>query len=91
MSTHLVRTTLALPADLLEAADNAVRDGKARSRNALVAAALRRELAAQERAAIDAAFAAMADDREYQAEALAIEAEFANSGVEALQLTEAER
>lgn len=91
MSTHLVRTTLALPADLLEAADNAVRDGKARSRNALVAAALRRELAAQERAAIDAAFADMAADREYQAEALAIEAEFARSGAEALQLTEAER
>ena len=89
MSTRAVRTTLTLPADLLEAADRAVRSGKARSRNEFVAEAIRRELAAQERAGIDAAFAAMADDAEYQAEALAIEAEFATAGEEALRLAEA--
>jgi metal-responsive CopG/Arc/MetJ family transcriptional regulator len=91
MTTRIVRTTVALPADLLEAADNAIRDGKARSRNELVAAALRRELAAEERTAVDAAFAAMADDSEYQAEALAIEAEFASAGEEAMRLAEADR
>lgn len=91
MSTRMVRTTLTLPADLLEAADRAVRSGKARSRSELVAVALRRQLAEQERAAIDAAFVAMADDAEYQAEALAIEAEFATASEEALRLAEAEQ
>lgn len=71
-----VRTTIALPADLLAAADRAVKDGRARSRNELLATALRRELAAQRRAEIDAAFAEMATDAEYQAEALAMAEEF---------------
>ncbi|MBI2942179.1 MAG: ribbon-helix-helix protein, CopG family [Chloroflexi bacterium] len=85
MAHPTVRTTLALPADLLEAVDRAVGEGKARSRNELVARALRRELAAQESAAIDAAFAAMADDAAYQAEARAIDAEFAAADWEALR------
>ena len=72
MSTHTVRTTLALPADLLSAVDQAVQAGHARSRNEFVARALQRELAAQQRAAIDAAFAAMAEDRTYQTEAQAL-------------------
>jgi metal-responsive CopG/Arc/MetJ family transcriptional regulator len=88
MSTRVVRRTLTLPADLLEAADRAIREGKARSRNEFVAEALRSELAAQERAAIDAVSAAMADDTEYQAEVLAIEAEFATASEEALRLAE---
>jgi len=46
MATRTVRTTLALPADLLAAVDQAGRAGKARSRNELVAMALRWELAA---------------------------------------------
>jgi len=77
MATHTVRTTLVLPADLLAAVDQAVQTGKARSRNELVAMALRRELAAQQRAAIDAAFAAMAKDPAYQAEAQEMAAAFA--------------
>ena len=76
MVSHTVRTTITLPVDLLEAADKAVRCGKARSRNDLLVAALRRELAAQERAAIDAAFAEMAHDQEYLAEASAMAEEF---------------
>jgi Arc/MetJ-type ribon-helix-helix transcriptional regulator len=76
MVARTVRTTIALPVDLMEAADQAVRSGKARSRNDLVVAALRRELAAQERAAIDAAFAEMAHDQEYLAEASAMAEEF---------------
>lgn len=84
----LVRTTLALPADLLEATDQAVREGKARSRNEFVALALRHELATQKRARIDAAFAAMADDTDYQTEALAVTDGFVVADWEAFKLGE---
>ena len=88
MPTHTVRTTLALPADLLAAVDQAVQAGHARSRNELVARALQRELAAQQRAAIDAAFATMAEDPAYQTEAQALTDAFAQADWEALRLTE---
>ena len=88
MQERTSRTTLTLPAALLAAVDQAVREGKAKSRNQLVAAALRRELAALERAAIDQAFAGMADDKAYQEEALKIAEEFAISDWEAFQLGE---
>lgn len=79
----MVRTTLALPEDVLAAVDRAVREGKARSRVAWITEALRRELAAEERTAIDAAFAAMATDTAYRQEAEMIEAEFAGASWEA--------
>jgi Arc/MetJ-type ribon-helix-helix transcriptional regulator len=88
MPVQTVRTTFALPADLLAAVDTAVQDGKARSRNELVRIALERELAAQQRAAIDAAFAEMAEDPAYQAEAQAMADEFAAADWEAWQQTE---
>ncbi|HLF05166.1 MAG TPA: YlcI/YnfO family protein [Dehalococcoidia bacterium] len=88
MQERTSRTTLTLPAALLAAVDQAVREGKAKSRNQLVAAALRRELAALERAAIDQAFAGMADDKAYQEESLKIAEEFAISDWEAFQLGE---
>ncbi|MGH8063646.1 MAG: ribbon-helix-helix domain-containing protein [Candidatus Entotheonellia bacterium] len=88
MALRIVRTTLALPVDLLEAVDQAVRAGKARSRNELVTMALRREFAAQERAAIDAAFAAMADDPAYHAEARELATAFAAADWEALRIAE---
>jgi len=88
MKNQTVRTTLTLPSELLEATDKAVREGKAKSRNELVAQALRRELAALKRAEIDAALAEMAKDPEYQAEVLKMEAEFASAQWEALQLGE---
>ena len=90
MSTGTVRTTVTLPVDLVDAADRAVREGRARSRNDLLVAALRRELAAQERAEIDAAFAVMADDQELQAESVKLAEEAVQSGWEALQLAEAD-
>ena len=90
MSAQTVRTTVTLPSDLVDAADRAVREGRARSRNDLLVTALRRELAAQERAEIDAAFAAMADDQELQAEAVELAEEGVRAGWEALQLAEAE-
>jgi metal-responsive CopG/Arc/MetJ family transcriptional regulator len=83
-----VRTTLTLPAGLLEATDKAVREGKARSRNEFVAAALRRELAALRRAEIDAEIAAMGQDPEYLREAEQISAEFAESDSEVARLLE---
>ena len=91
MSANSVRTTVSLPADLLQAADEAVRDGKARSRSELLAEALRHELAAQRRAAIDADLAAMAYDAEYQAEARKIAQEFAQADWEAWKLAESEQ
>lgn len=87
----IVRTTLALPIELLEAADRAVRKGKAKSRNEFVTQALRRELAAQKRAEIDAAFASMADDIEYQAEAAMISNEFVKADWEAFEIGESQQ
>ncbi len=90
MENHNVRTTLTLPIELLEATDRAVREGKARSRNEFVALALRRELTAQKRAEIDVAFAAMADDAEYQAEVIMMSNEFATADWEAFQIGESQ-
>ena len=88
MPTQTTRTTVTLPTDLLTAADRAVRAGEARSRNELVANALRRELASIERAAIDAAFAGMADDSAYLDEARVISDEFASADWETYQVGE---
>lgn len=90
MSARTIRTTIALPADLMTAADEAVRAGHARSRTELIAKALERELAAQRRAAIDAAFAEMANDAEYLAEARAMAEEFVSLEWEAFRRAEAE-
>lgn len=85
---ELRRTTIALPAKLLDAADRAVRAGKARSRTELVSRALQRELATQRRAEIDAAFLGMAKDPEYQREAVVMAEEAVVAGWEALRLSE---
>jgi metal-responsive CopG/Arc/MetJ family transcriptional regulator len=86
MGSRSVRTTVVLPAELLAAMDLVVRSGRARSRNELLAMALQHELAARERASIDAAFAAMANDIDSQEETLAIEKELAQAGWEAFQV-----
>ena len=86
-----LRTTLTLPAELLEATDKVVSQGKAKSRNDFVAQALRHELAALKRAEVDAALAEMAQDPEYQAEVLKMEAELVTASWEALQLGESTR
>jgi len=91
VASTTIRTTVALPNDLLEAADRAVREGKARSRNELLTMALRRELAAQRRAAIDAEIATMADDADLQAEEQQIMAEFARADSEAWQLAKLDK
>ncbi len=83
-----IRTTLALPADLLAAMDKAVKTGQARSPNELVCIALERELASQKRAEIDAAFADMAQDADDQDEAKQIAREFEAANWEAWEQAE---
>jgi len=90
MVTTAVRTTVTLPSNLLADVDQAVKEGRFRSRNELIAKAIRRELAAQKRSEIDAEFAKMADDEDYRAEAEAIAAEFAAADWEASRQSEAE-
>jgi metal-responsive CopG/Arc/MetJ family transcriptional regulator len=88
MNNQTVRTTITLPAELLAATDKAVSQGKAKSRNEFVAQALLHELEALKRAEIDAALMEMAQDPDYQAQVLQMEAEFAVASWEALQLGE---
>jgi Arc/MetJ-type ribon-helix-helix transcriptional regulator len=84
----MVRTTLTLPVELLEAADRAVRTGHVRSRNELLARALRQELAALERATIDTAFATLGDDPDHLDEAHTFERELAAADWEAFRQVE---
>jgi metal-responsive CopG/Arc/MetJ family transcriptional regulator len=88
MKNQTVRTTITLPAELLAAADQAVSQGKANSRNEFVAQALTHELEALKRVEIDAALMEMVQDPEYQAQVLKMEAEFSVASWEALQLGE---
>jgi metal-responsive CopG/Arc/MetJ family transcriptional regulator len=91
MAPGTARIAVTLPSELRSAVDQAVREGGAKSRNELMANALRRELAALERAAIDAAFAEMAHDLDYQEESRRLTAEFESSDWEAFQLGENRR
>jgi Arc/MetJ-type ribon-helix-helix transcriptional regulator len=88
MADTTERLTVELPADLLARVDEAIRAGRVGSRDDAVAAALRRELAAMERAEIDASFEGIAEDAEYQAEAEQISKEFARADWETWRLTE---
>ena len=88
MSSATVRTTLAIPVDLLAETDKIVSQGRAYSRNAFIAQALKHELATLKRAEIDAALAEMSQDDDYQIEVLQMEKEFGNASWEALILEE---
>ncbi|MCY7337732.1 MAG: ribbon-helix-helix domain-containing protein [Chamaesiphon sp.] len=90
MHSANTRTTIALPTLLLAATDRAVTDGKAKSRNELITRAIQRELALIRRTEVDADRLQMAQDDEYQAEVLQMEAEFAVAQWEALQTIETE-
>ena len=85
-----MRLTLYVSARLVEAADKRVKEGKAKNRNDFIVMALQHELRAHEEADIDAAFAEMANDAEYQAEAELLEKEFAAASWEAFQIGEAQ-
>ena len=82
------RTTLSLPQELLEATDKLIAEGEAKSRNQFITEAIALHLKNTQRKKIDTAFEAMADDSEYQREALQIEAEFATASWEVLELGE---
>ena len=82
------RTTVALPADLLIGIDEAVRSGRAESRNAFLARAARHELERLRRETIDREFEMMARDARYQREARRIVEDYAPSVWEALRVAE---
>lgn len=88
MTSPIVRTTIALPSQLLAATDRAVSQGQVKSRNELIAQALTHELAALKRAEIDLALTEMSQDPTYQVEVLKMEAEFATASWEALNTQE---
>jgi Arc/MetJ-type ribon-helix-helix transcriptional regulator len=90
VATRSRRTTIALPSDLLDDIDQLVGEGKVRSRNQLIAQAIRRELAARKRAAIDASFQGMADDEDHRKESETLDREFATAGWEAFRQAEAQ-
>ncbi len=86
-----IRLTIDLPRGLVQQADVAVSDGAARSRNQLIAQAVQTYLGQLEKAMIDAEFAQMAQDAQYQALALEISRELARTDREALELGEGRR
>ena len=88
MEELIILKEVALPSEVLAASELAVKNGKAGSINELIVNALKRELKAQKKAEIDAEFADMAEDIEYQKEALQLESEFALAQWEAWQLGE---
>ncbi len=88
MMQNTTRITIALPTKILVATDRIIADGKAKSRNELIARAIQRELALIRRAEIDVDLSQMAQDAEYQAEILQMEAEFAVAQWEALPTIE---
>ena len=77
MPSQTVRTTLTIPADLLQATDAIINQGKANSRNEFVAQALKHELATLKRVEIDQALAEMAQQQDYHTEVLKMDSEFA--------------
>ena len=86
-----VRTTVTLPADLVEWSQRFVEKGTVPSRNALIVAALEHFLIELEQQEIDQQFAAMADDEAYQELSVQMSEEFADSDWEAMRIVEEEK
>ena len=84
--TKLIRTTLSLPADLLDSIDEITSSGRIKSRNEFAIRAIRRELEWQKRQEIDTALAEMLQAPEYQATVKQMEAEFSTASWEALTM-----
>ncbi len=85
-----VRTTVTLPADLVQQTQRFVDDGVVPSRNALIVTALEHFLDELERQEIDKGFAAMADDATYIELSEDLAEEFADSDWEAFNIEEGE-
>ncbi len=83
-----VRTTVTLPAELVEWSQQFIEKGTVPSRNALIVAALEHFLKELESQEIDRQFAAMADDEAYGDLSVRISEEFADSDWEAIYQSE---
>lgn len=84
MMSGEVRTTVTFPRAILERIDRVVTEGAAKNRNELLMMAVEKLLREIEERAIDAAFADMANDPDYQREALRLAAEFEGADWESL-------
>jgi hypothetical protein len=87
-AAHNLQTTLRLPKELYERIKSHVQQDQTVSVNEFIVNALAAYVRAVERKAIDDAFLGMADDKQYQREALMIAEQFATSDAEALELSE---
>jgi Arc/MetJ-type ribon-helix-helix transcriptional regulator len=85
---HNLQTTLRLPKQLYERIKSHVQRDQTVSVNEFIVNALAAYVRAVERKAIDDAFLGMADDKQYQREALMIAEQFAASDAEALEISE---
>lgn len=83
-----VRTTVTVPAELIERSQPFIREGKLPSRNALIVAALEHFLTVLERQDIDRQFEEIADDEDYKTMNQQLSEDFAESDWEALSLNE---
>ncbi|MFZ0546534.1 MAG: hypothetical protein WAM60_13900 [Candidatus Promineifilaceae bacterium] len=79
-----VRTTVTLPADLIDRSQHFIDGGTIPSRNALIVTAVERFLLELERQEIDRQFEAMAEDEEFQAMNEHLAEDFSDSDWEAL-------
>ena len=86
----LVRTTIALPGDLIAGVDSEVREGNAVSRNDFIREAVAQELWRREQAAIDEAIWQAVTDPEYIAEAEQIMKEFESADSETARMIDEE-
>lgn len=83
-----VRTTIALPPELLDGIDREVAQARAESRNGFLWEAVERELKRRSDEAIDAAYAAVLGDPEYIRESKQIAKEFEAADHEAALMLE---
>jgi metal-responsive CopG/Arc/MetJ family transcriptional regulator len=81
-----IRTTILIPAELLDAIDRIASDGRVKSRNEFVTQALQRELTRQKRQEIDVTLSEMIQDPEYQATVKQMDEEFAVASWDALRM-----
>lgn len=83
-----MRTTITIPDSLADQVDSLVTKGVTKSRNQFIVEALEEKVKELKNRQLDAEFASMATDTDYQQETLEIEQEFRFSDAEALKLTE---
>ncbi len=84
-----VRTTVTIPAELIDRSQQLIDSGALPSRNALIVAALEHFVTELERRDIDRQFEAMAEDESYGEMNRQLAEEFAESDWEALAIEEA--